>query len=162
MKDPWRIVDPLRAVPVEPPKGRIDLSDKDMDADLRPSRACILRFRSCSIEIVGTDVHKPEDALAKLARCIITLRKATATLPSIHRLLKPIYARTQTEMTDAAPSDKTAARLSCGDLVNIEFVGMTLDQGTLMLARALMAAGRDIKLALILRTNGITPMLRTT
>ena len=156
MKDPWRIVDPLRAVPVEPPKGRIDLSDKDMDADLRPSRACILRFRSCSIEIVGTDVNKPEDALGRLARCVTALKKATASLPRAQRLLSAVYTQ-----DDMLPKDEPAAALSCGRYT-VSFASMTLNQGTLVLARALMTAGRDAKLAPILRANGVTPMLRTT
>lgn len=156
MKDPWRIVDPLRAVPIEPPKGRIDLSDKDMDADLRPSRACILRFRSCSIEIVGTDVNKPEDALGRLARCVTALKKATASLPRVQRLLGTVYTQ-----DDTPPKDAPAAALSCGRYT-VSFAGMTLNQGTLVLARALIVAGRDAKLASILRANGVTPMLRTT
>lgn len=161
MKDPWRIVDPLRAVPVEPPKGRIDLSDKDMDADLRPSRACILRFRSCSIEIVGTDVNKPEDALGRLARCVTALKKATASLPRAQRLLGAVHAQTDLDASDTPPKDAPAAALSCGRYT-VSFASMTLNQGTLVLARALMAAGRDAKLAPILRANGVTPMLRTT
>jgi hypothetical protein len=156
VKDPWRIVDPLRSDPIEPANGRIDLADKDMDADLRPSRACMLRFRSCSLEIVGTDVHKPEDALARLARCVAALKKATASLPRAQRLLGAVYTQ-----DDAPPRDVPAATLSCGRYA-VAFSGMTLDQGTLVLARALMAAGRDTKLAPILQANGVTPMLRTT
>lgn len=153
MKDPWRIVDPLRTVPVEPPQGKINLSDKDMDADIRPSRACILRFRSCSIEIVGTDVNKPEDALRRLVRCITVLKKAMALLPQAKHLLSAIHVQTS--------PDTPSATLSCGPHT-IAFTGMTLDQGTLVLARALMTAGRDAKLAPILRANGVTPMLRST
>ena len=153
MRDPWRVVDPLRAQPVERPSGRIDLADKDLDADLRPARACILRFRSCSLEIVGTDLHKPEDALARLARCVAELKRTTATLPRTHHLLAAIHP--------AAVTEAPAATLTCGYHV-LSFVGMTLDQGTLALARALIAAGRDAKLAPILRSNGVTPMLRTT
>lgn len=161
MKDPWRIVDPLRAAPVEPAKDRIDLADKDLDADLRPSRACILRFRSCSLEIVGTDVHKPEDALARLARCVTALKKATASLPRAQRLLGTVHVQVGTDATDAPPKDIPAATLTCGRYA-VAFSGMTLDQGTLVLTRAFMAAGRDAKLAPILRANGITPMLRST
>lgn len=153
MKDPWRVVDPLRAAPIERPAGKIDLADKDMDADLRPARACILRFRSCSLEIVGTDLHKPEDALARLVRCVAELKKMTASLPRAQRLLGSVHPE--------AVTDAQAATLACGGHV-LSFVGMTLDQGTLILARALMAAGRDPKLAPILRSNGVTPMLRTT
>lgn len=153
MRDPWRVVDPLRATPIERPTGRIDLTDKDMDADLRPARACFLRFRSCSLEIVGTDLHKPEDALARLVRCVAELKKATASLPRTQRLLGSVHPE--------AVADAQAATLACGRHV-LSFVGMTLDQGTLVLARALMAAGRDAKLAPILRSNGVTPMLRTT
>ncbi len=147
MKDPWRIVDPLRATPVERPTGKIDLADKDMDADLRPARACVLRFRSCSLEIVGTDLHRPEDALAKLVRCVAELKKSRL------RILDTIHPQ--------VILDEPAATLACGKYV-LSFVRMTLDQGTLVLARALMAAGRDAKLAPILRSNGITPMLRST
>lgn len=153
MRDPWRVVDPLRAPPVERPSGKIDLADKDMDADLRPARACVLRFRSCTLEVVGTDLHRPEDALARLVRCVTELKKATATLPRAQRLLGTIHPQ--------AVEGEQAATLSCGRHV-LSFVGMTLDQGTLVLARALMAAGRDAKLAPILRSNGVTPMLRTT
>lgn len=147
MKDPWRVVDPLRSTPVERPTGRIDLTDKDMDADLRPTRACVLRFRSCSLEIVGTDLHKPEDALARLVRCVSELKK-TGAVP----LLGAIHPQ--------AIPDVPSATLACGKHV-LAFAGMTLDQGTMVLARALMAAGRDAKLAPILRSNGVTPMLRT-
>lgn len=143
------MVDPLRKTPVERPTGKIDLADKDMDADLRPSRACILRFRSCSFEVVGTDLHKPEDALARLIRCVTELKKATAK-----HFLNAIHPQ-------ALPKDVPAATLACGCHV-LAFVGMTLDQGTLVLARALMTAGRDAKLSPILKTNGVTPMLRTT
>lgn len=153
MKDPWRVVDPLRAPPVERPSGKIDLADKDMDADLRPARACILRFRSCSLEIVGTDLHKPEDALARLVRCVAELKIARSPIPFVQRLLEAVH-------TQIVP-DVPAATLACGCHV-LAFAGMTLDQGTLALARALITAGRDAKLALILRRNGITPMLRTT
>lgn len=152
MKDPWRVVDPLRSTQVERPTGRINLTDKDMDADLRPTRACVLRFRSCSLEIVGTDLHKPEDALARLVRCVSELKKATASLPRAQRLLGAIHPQ--------AVPDVPSATLACGKHV-LAFAGMTLDQGTLVLARALMAAGRDAKLAPILRSNGVTPMLRT-
>ncbi len=148
MKDPWRIVDPLRSTPVERPTGKIDLKDKDMDADLRPTRACIIRFRSCSFEIVGTDLYKPEDALARLVRCVAELKKASTTL-----LLGEIHPK--------VVENTQAATLACGQHT-LSFVGMTLDQGTLVLSRVLMAAGRDPKLAPILRSNGITPMLRTT
>lgn len=149
MKDPWRVVDPLRTTPVERPVGKIDLADKDIDADLRPSRACILRFRSCSLEITGIDLHKPEDALARLVRCVAELKKTTAQhfLAAIH--------------PQAPPEGVPAATLACGHHV-LAFTGMTLDQGTLVLVRALLAAGRDAKLVPILRTNGVTPMLRTT
>jgi hypothetical protein len=153
MRDPWRVVDPLRAAPVSRPAGRIDLADKDLDADLRPSRACTLRFRSCVLEIVGSDLHRPEDALARLVRCVAELKKATATLPRAQRLLGTVHPQ--------AIPDVPAATLSCGPHV-LSFAGMTLDQGTLVLARALMAAGRDVKLAPILRSNGVTPMMRTT
>lgn len=148
MKDPWRVVDPLRASPVERPTGKIDLADKDLDADLRPSRACTLRFRSCVLEIVGSDLHRAEDALARLVRCVAELKKTGAAplLGTIHPQTIP---------------DVPAATLSCGPHV-LSFAGMTLDQGTLVLARALMAAGRDAKLAPILRSNGVTPMMRTT
>ena len=146
-------MDPLRVEPVEPPKGRIDLSEKDMDADLRPARACILRFRSCSIEIVGTDVNKPEDALQRLVRCITTLKKIATTHSRTWHLLSAVHPQ--------ANLDAPAASLSCGPYT-VAFAGMTLDQGTLVLARALMAAGRDPRLAPILRANGVTPMLRST
>lgn len=148
MKDPWRIVDPLRSSSVERPKGKIDLADKDMEADLRPTRACVLRFRSCSLEIAGIDLHKPEDALARLVRCVSELKKATTSLSlgAIH---------------PGIVTDVQAATLACGRYV-LSFVGMTLDQGTLVLARALMTARCNTKLASILRSNGITPMLRTT
>ncbi len=155
------MVDPLRRTPADQPTGKIDLADKDMDADLRPSRACILRFRSCSLEIVGTDLHRPEDALAKLICCVTQLKKATASLPRAQRLLGAIHPRSGVDVSDAPPEGVPAATLACGHHVLV-FSGMTLDQGTLVLARALMAAGRDAKLAPILRANGVTPMLRTT
>jgi hypothetical protein len=155
------VVDPLRATPVDPPKGKIDLSNRDMDADLRPSRACVLRFRSCAIEIVGTDLHKPEDALGRLARCVTALKKATASQPRTQRLLGAVHAQTGADASDVPPKDAPGAALSCGRCA-VTFAGMTLDQGTLALVRALMAAGRDAKLAPILRANGITPMMRTT
>jgi hypothetical protein len=153
MRDPWRVVDPLRAVPISRPTGKIDLADKDLDADLRPSRACTLRFRSCVFEIVGSDLHRPEDALARLVRCVTELKGASAKFPRTQHLLETIHPQ-------AIPGEP-AATLSCGPHV-LSFAGMTLDQGTLVLARALMAAGRDTKLAPILRSNGVTPMMRTT
>lgn len=161
MKDPWRVVDPLRGTPIDRPTGKIDLADKDMDADLRPSRACVLRFRSCALEVVGTDLHKPEDALARLVRCVAELKRATASLPRAQRLLGTIHPRIGEDASDSPPPGVPAATLTCGRHA-LAFAGMTLDQGTLVLARALMAAGRDAKLAPILRANGVTPMLRTT
>lgn len=98
-------------------------------------------------------MNKPEDALARLVRCISALKKKAVA-----------HSRTWHLLSDVQPQeclDAQAASLSCGPYT-VAFAGMTLDQGTLVLARALMAAGRDAKLALILRANGITPMLRST
>lgn len=156
MKDPWRIVDPLRAAPIDRPTGKINMADKDMDADLRPSRACILRFKSCSLEIVGTDVGKPEDALAKLANCITALKKTSAK-----QMLNSVHVQVGDDASDALPQDTPAATLACGRHV-VSFVGMSLAHGTLILARTLIVAGRDAKLAPILKANGVIPMLRTT
>jgi hypothetical protein len=155
------VVDPLRPTRADPPRGKIDLASKDFDADWRPTRGCVLRFKACSIEIASTTLARPEDALAGLARCVMGLKRATASLPRTQRLLTAVHARTADDQSDVAPTGSTSARLSCGQST-LEFAGTTLDHGALALVRALMAAGRDAKLAPILRANGVTPMLRTT
>ena len=153
MRDPWRVDDPIRA----PAGGKVDLSTKDFDADWRPTRACMLRFRACSIEVAGIYLSRPADALAGLARCVIAIKRATAG-----KMLASIYARTEDDDSgDRSPDQTAAARLSCGDTV-LEFAGIALDHGALALVRALIAAGRDPRLAPILRDHGVTPMLRTT
>jgi hypothetical protein len=155
VRDPWRIVDPLRPTRSDPPKGKIDLASKDFDADWRPTRGCVLRFKACSIEVASTNLARPEDALTGLARCVMALKRAgMASLGTVH-------ARTSDDQSDVKPAGPPAASLACGESI-IEFVGVPLDHGALALVRALMAAGRDTKLALILRANGVTPMMRTT
>lgn len=161
MRDPWRVVDPLRPARTAPPKGKIDPANKDFDADWQPTRGCVLRFKACSIEIASTSLVRPEDALTGLVRCVIALKRATATLPRVQRLLGTIHARMALDNADIRPAGPPAASLTCGESI-IEFAGTTLDHGALALVRALMAAGRDARLAPILRANGVTPMLRTT
>lgn len=149
------MVDPVRAAVTDSARGKINLSDKDFEADLRPARSCVLRFHACSIEIAGIYLNKPEDALSMLARCILALKRDNA------KSLDTIRASVGKGLESAEASQPVAARLSCGDAA-IEFVGSTLDHGALVLTRALIAAGRDSRLTKILKTHGVTPMLRMT
>lgn len=154
-KDPWRVVDPLRSTNTKPSQGKINLEDKDLEADLKPTHTYVLRFKACSIEVAGTDVNRPEDALARLARCVIALKQT-----ELSKMLTTVHAKTADSISDLSPSEIPAARLQCGDSV-IEFVRTPLDHGALALVRVLMIAERNTKLAPILRVNGITPMLRS-
>lgn len=161
MKDPWRVVDllkpPAPARPDDKP-ARIDIKDKDFDADLRPHRACVLRFRSCAIEVCTPDIQTPRDALETLAKCILELKRTKAA----HNLrwYDDVYAKWGREMRGAPPGSLECSRLECDDVV-VWFAGQSLDKGSLALARALIKTQRNEDLSPILRRHGITPMLRT-
>jgi len=151
VKDPWRVVDPLR--PQAPEKSeRIDLDQRDVDWDMRPSLSCVLRFKACSIELSSRDLQSPRDALEMLAKLVLELKKAKAPLPGIR-------AKWGRVMTDVPPANIVCARLECDD-VCLWFENVTLDIGALTLTRALIKFGRDAKLSPILRRHGVTPMLK--
>ncbi len=161
MKDPWRVVDPLKELqrprPDPDKPSKIDgPGDKDMDADWQPHRSCFLRFKSCSIEVCGPDLQTPRDALAKLARCLQDLWRGgqRARLDEIG-----VAAMTRSLVTKTVDTTATA-RLSCED-VTISFVNQTLDQGALTLVRFLIEMSRKPATAAVLKKHGITPMLRT-
>ena len=163
MKDPWRIVDPVkeqrRPRPDPDKPARIDgPGDRDMDADWQPHRSCFLRFKSCSIEVCGPDLQTPRDALAKLAHCIQDLWRAGQR----DRLREiGIVAATRNSVTETLDISVTpAARLSCED-VALSFVMQTLDEGALKLVRFLIEMNRRTATAAVLKKHGITPMLRT-
>jgi len=167
MKDPWRIVDPLkeqlRPRPDPDKPSKIDgPGDKDMDADWQPQRSCFLRFKSCSIEVCGADLQTPRDALEKLARCIQDLWKL-GHRERLNRVNVVAVSRSWVVVCSPKPRNPTtpAARLSCED-VAISFIEQTLDEGTLRLARCLIELARKPATAAVLKKHGITPMLRTT
>lgn len=148
MKDPWRIVDPVRE---STEKRRISPHEIDFDASLRPELSCMLRFKACTIEVHSRDLQTPRDALEALAMMIIELKKAKANL---------YYAFAQHGMTSMLPpSEARTAKLECGD-VTVWFLEQTLDEGTLTLVRDLLRIQRDPKLSPILKRHGITPMIR--
>ena len=151
MKDPWRIVDPLRPPAPEKPE-RIDLDSRDFDADLRPALSCVLRFKACSIEVLSRDLQTPRDALEVLAKLVLELKKAKAPLTGVR-------AKWGKVMTDVPPANTVSSRLECDD-VCLWFENASLDVGALALTRALIKIGRDVKLSPILKRHGVTPMLK--
>lgn len=161
MKDPWRVVDPLKELrrprPDPDKPAKIDgPGDKDMDADWQPHRSCFLRFKSCSLEVSGPDLQTPRDALEKLARCIQELWR-TGHRDRLNEI--GIAAKTRSLITRTI-DESAAARLSCED-VTVSFVNQTLDQGTLALARFFIEMKRKPATAAVLKKHGINPMLRT-
>lgn len=72
MKDPWRVVEPLRPEAEE----KHDPADRDWDADIRPSFTRVIGFKHCSIMVQGPEVGDDEAALARLAACITELKAA--------------------------------------------------------------------------------------
>lgn len=155
MKDPWRIVDPITPVAEPAKQGRINLEDRDIDFDIRPYQSCVFRFKSCSIEVSARDLTTPRDALEVLAKCILELKKARPQFAST------IHAKWVGDMSDV-PNDKGTAfsRFECENVI-LWFAGMGLEHGALHLTRCLIGAGRDQKLAPIMKRHGVTPMLRT-
>jgi len=152
MKNPWIVEDPLKPDPARDHKAKIDLKDKDLDADIRPSRSFVMRFRSCAIEVSATDLMTEGGALSLLARCVLAIKEAKA------KSLLHVRASSPGNRGDVLPDDRHCARLSCDGAV-IEFPSMTIDQGMLVLTRELMLARHDKKLSRVLRDYGITPML---
>lgn len=148
MKDPWRVVDPVREAAE---KRRIDPSEIDFDASLRPEVSCVLRFKACALEVHSRDLQTPRDALEAIAMTIFELKKAKVDL---------YYAFAQHgKIMMSPPTGATTSRLECGD-VTVWFLEKTLDEGMLWLVRDLIKAQRNPKLLPILKRHGITPMLR--
>ncbi len=153
MKDPWRIVDTIRNVSVEADAGKQKISpfEIDFDATLRPEQSCVLRFKTCAIEVHSRDLQSHQDALEVLAQAVIDLKMAKANL---------FYAFAQRGRTMLRPPpDARTASLECGT-ATVWFVGVTLDDGALRLVRDLIKFRRDPKLSPIVAKHGILPMLK--
>lgn len=75
--DPWRVVSPLR--PKEPekkkPMHKIDPSEIDFDADLRPEERCVFASPHGSVLVLGRDITSTDIGLATLVQCLNDIHK---------------------------------------------------------------------------------------
>lgn len=158
--DPWRIVEPLYkpAPPPPPPENkRIDLTQIDIDADLRAPQQCAIRCRSGSILIRSKKIESGNDALRELARCLKQLALDKANEATLRDLEISVHI-------GAAPETTTNARLATAEgyepTVAICFHRQTCDDGMLRLIKFLNAVSRRPANADVLKKWGVVPMMR--
>ncbi len=152
--DPWRTVDPVHApgrVSAPRPE-RIDLEDKDLDADLAIPGRYVIRSTHVSFDVVSVRVQTPKDALDVLADCIAD---AWLTRPVGNALAAAGIGVRSTHSSFHVPDERTPASTLKGGTGALWFVQKPLDQGMLVLARIL----RMPEVAAICKRHGVTVMI---
>lgn len=150
--DPWRKVENLRTKPAAARPERKGLDDIDLDADLAIPGQHVMRSAHASIRVVHVRIETPRDALDCLAECLAEMRKAKPLGAAM--IATSIGVRCRTGSWNI-PSDETPASTLKSSNATIWFVGKTIDQGMLDLARLL----REPLAAPIAAKWGITAML---
>lgn len=150
--DPWRQVEALRAKPRAPTPDRKGLDDIDFDSDLAVPGRHVLRSTHVSIRVVHIRVETPRDALDVLADALAEMRKTKSLGAAM--IAAGIGVRSRVGSWNIPADDVPAATLKSSN-ATIWFVGKTLDQGMLGLARFL----REPIAAPIAAKWGITAML---
>jgi len=157
--DPWRIVTPLVAEKRETqkPLTKIDPSEIDFDADLRPNERCVLASPHGSIIITGKEITSTDAGLVALVRCLNQI--------SGYEEGREILAKAGVRFTfDHEPQPWGGLRTTDeGTKVTLYFENQTHTEGMLRLIRALNiisrrsgpTAGADI-----LKRWGISTMMR--
>jgi hypothetical protein len=153
VKDPWRLdpqAEKKKRKPAAEPTRKINLDEKDLDADIRPKRTCPIRFKRCTFEICSSEIATQDDAMRLLAECVVALRAAG---------LGPAL---DADNIGAGPTDKrpTGASSIASTKCAVWFRGKTLEEGTLALAKLLGVASRHPQGSEVLRKYGVRAMLR--
>jgi hypothetical protein len=154
MKDPWRVTtadDKKRAAaPAQDKARKINLDEKDLDADIRPKRTCPIRFKRCTFEICSSQIQTQDDAIQLLVECVTALRTVG---------LGPAL---DVERIGSGPADKRPQGCSSvgGARGAVWFLGRTLDDGTMALARLLATASQHPQGSQVLRKYGVRAMIR--
>jgi hypothetical protein len=137
--DPWRVVAPIRQKPkVEKEKpARIDLADKDLDADLRTQERCVFASPHGSVHVVGTDITSTDAGLVHLVRCLEELRQ----LPGMQLKLEQAGIEIAFDRT----SQPWHGLQTSGDgpYAALYFVDQTAPEGMLRLIKTLNAVSRQ-------------------
>lgn len=150
--DPWRQVAGLKPKPRAPAPERKGLEDIDLDADLAIPGQYVMRSTHASVRVVHVRIDTPRDALDVLADCLAEMRKAKPLGTAM--IAANIGVRCRTGSWNI-PSDGMPASTLKSSNATIWFVGKTLDQGMLDLARLL----REPLAAPIAAKWGVTAML---
>lgn len=150
--DPWRQVEGLRPTPRPARPERKGLDDIDLDADLAVPGTYVIRTAHASIRVSHVRVDTPRDALDVLADCLAEVRKVKPLGAAM--IAGGIGVRGRTGSWNI-PSDETPASTLTSSNATVWFVGQTIDQGVLALARLL----RDPLAAPIAARWGVTAML---
>jgi len=153
IKDPWRTeVEPAppKTIPVRR-DAKINLSEIDLDEDLRVPGVYEFECASGTIEVKDVRVSTPSAALDLLVSCCSVLWSKENPLPEGIVIWQGNVARKPTGVLISASPDYTH---KCG----IDFHGMKYDEGILRLIRWINAAKRTR--ASILKQFGVSTRQR--